>query len=294
MTTARGPNHADRRAGRHLRGAVRHLVCLVLPGLIIAGCGHEVGLPAAADLEAPPVRSSEAAEPEAHCGDWHELADSGLVYQNNVWGKGDIADYEQCLLTRRLDGATEYGWRWQWPKGAGHVKAYPQVIYGHKPWNSASTTSVLPARIASIKELSIAYAVDMSAQGTYNLAYDIWLTSSNPPTPDTITHEVMIWMDRTFEAQPRRYLAGQVVVDDIVYDLYLRSNFHSASGADYIAFVSREPRLDGVVDVAAFLGYLVEHDHIDADPYVASVELGNEVIDGTGELWLQRFQVTAD
>ncbi len=284
-----------------MRGAVRHLACLVLLGLTIAGCHYEVGPPSAADLEAPPGQSSEATEPEAeaaepetHCGDWDELADSGLVYQNNVWGKGDIADYEQCLLARSVDGVVEYGWRWQWPKETGHVKAYPQVIYGHKPWNSASTASALPARIASIEELSIAYAVEMSAQGTYNLAYDIWLTSSNPPTPDTITHEIMIWMDRTFEAQPRKYLAGQVVVDDITYDLYLRPNFHPASGAGYIAFVSREPQLGGVVDVAAFLGYLVEHNHVPADSYLASVELGNEVIDGTGELWLQRFQVTTD
>ena len=277
-----------------MRGAVRHLVCLVLFGLTIAGCHYEVRPPSAADLEAPSSQSSEATEPDAHCGDWAELADSGLVYQNNVWGKGDIADYEQCLLTRSVDGVVEYGWRWQWPKGTGHVKAYPQVIYGHKPWNAASTASVLPARIESIRELSIAYAVEMSAQGTYNLAYDIWLTSSNPPIPDTITHEVMIWMARTFEAQPRQYLAGQVVVDDIAYDLYLRPNFHPASGAGYIAFVSQEPQFSGVVDVVALLGYLVEHDHISADHYVASVELGNEVIDGTGELWLQRFQVTTD
>ena len=279
-----------------MRGAVRRLAWLALLGLTVtlAGCDYEVGPLPAAGLETAPVQSSESAEPEVHCGDWDELADSGLVYQNNVWGKGDIADYEQCLLTRSVDGVVEYGWRWEWPKGTGHVKAYPQVIYGHKPWNAASTTSILPARIKSIKELSIAYAVEMSAQGTYNLAYDIWLTSSNPPTPDTITHELMIWMDRTFEAQSRKYLAGQVVVDDIVYDLYLRPNFHPASGAGYIAFVSREPRFSGVVDVVALLGYLVEHDHISADHYVASVELGNEVIDGTGELWLQRFQVTAD
>jgi len=284
-----------------VRRTVRHLACLVLLGLTIAGCAYDVGPPAAADLDSSPAQSSEttesaveAEEAEAYCGDWHELADSGLVYQNNVWGKGDIADYEQCLLTRRLDGTTEYGWRWQWPKGTGQVKAYPQVIYGHKPWNPESTTSVLPARIESIKELSIAYAVAMNAQGAYNLAYDIWLTSSNPPTPDTITHEVMIWMARTFEAQPRQYLAGQVVVDNIAYDLYLRPNFHPTSGAGYIAFVSQEPRFGGVVDVAAFLSYLVEHNYVPADSYLASVELGNEVIDGTGELWLQRFQVTTD
>ena len=120
------------------------------------------------------------------------------------------------------------------------------------------------------------------------------MTSTDSPTPDTITHEVMIWMDRTFESQPRRFHAGQVVVDDIAYDLYLRPAFHSGSGADYIAFVSQEPRFSGIVDIVAFLSYLVDHNHLPGDHYVASVELGNEVIDGTGELWLQRFQVTVD
>ena len=81
-----------------MRGAVRHLVCLVLFGLTIAGCHYEVRPPSAADLEAPSSQSSEATEPDAHCGDWAELADSGLVYQNNVWGKGDVTDYEQCSI----------------------------------------------------------------------------------------------------------------------------------------------------------------------------------------------------
>lgn len=300
MTTVHGMNRAHHRVGRRVRGAIHHLVGLVLLGLTIAGCDYEVSPPPAGGLDSVPAQASEVAleaevvVPEAHCGDWDTLAASDLVYQNNVWGKGDIADYEQCLLTRSQDGATEYGWRWRWPRGNGQVKSYPEVIYGQKPWDSESSTSALPARIESIRELSIAYAVELSAEGTYNLAYDIWVTSTDPPTPDTITHEIMIWLDRTFEAQPRQYLAGQVVMDDITYDLYLRPNFHSASGAGYIAFVSQEPQFNGVVDVVALLGYLVEHDHISADYYVASVELGNEVIDGTGELWLQRFQVTTD
>ena len=300
MTTAHGLNRANHRVGRHAHGAIHHLVGLALLGLIIAGCDHEVGPPAAVGLGSFPVQSSETppeakvAVPEAHCGDWDTLIDSDLVYQNNVWGKGNIADYEQCLLTRSLDGAIEYGWRWRWPKGNGQVKSYPEVIYGQKPWDSESSTSALPAPIEAIRELSIAYAVELSAEGTYNLAYDIWVTSTDSPTPDTITHEVMIWMDRTFESQPRRFHAGEVVVDDIAYDLYLRPAFHAGSGAGYIAFVSQEPRLSGVVDVVAFLSYLVDHNHIPADHYVAAVELGNEIIEGTGELWLQRYQVTAD
>lgn len=294
MTAAYRLDRSERRASTFILGAVRHLACLGLLVLTIAGCDYAANPSTADSSDFPPVQSFEAAQSESHCGDWDELTDSVLIYQNNVWGKGDITDYEQCLLKRNHDGATEYGWRWQWPEGTGQVKAYPQVIYGHKPWNSKSSTSVLPARIASITQLSIAYSVELSAAGAYNLAYDIWLTSANPPTPDTITHEVMIWMDQTFEAQPQVFQAGQFVAGDIAYDLYVRPGFHPESGANYIAFVSQKPQLSGVVDIVEFLSYLVDHNHISADHYVASIELGNEVIEGAGELWLQHFQVKAD
>ncbi len=294
MTAAYRLDRSERRASTFILGAVRHLACLGLLVLTIAGCDYAANPSTADSSDFPPVQSFEAAQSESHCGDWDELTDSVLIYQNNVWGKGDITDYEQCLLKRNHDGATEYGWRWQWPEGTGQVKAYPQVIYGHKPWNSKSSTSVLPARIASITQLSIAYSVELSAAGAYNLAYDIWLTSANPPTPDTITHEVMIWLDQTFEAQPQVFQAGQFVAGDIAYDLYVRPGFHPESGANYIAFVSQKPQLSGVVDIVEFLSYLVDHNHISADHYVASIELGNEVIEGAGELWLQHFQVKAD
>ncbi len=294
MTAAHRLYKSEGRAGTYTLRAVCALACLALLGLTAAGCDYEAGPSNAAGLDSPIVQSSEAAQSESHCGDWDELTDSVLIFQNNVWGKGNITDYEQCLLKRTLDGATEYGWRWQWPEGTGQVKAYPQVIYGHKPWNSKSSTSVLPARIGSLTQLSIAYTVELSAAGTYNLAYDIWVTSANPPSPETITHEVMIWLDQTFVAQPQVFHAGQVVVHGIAYDLYVRPNFHPDSGANYIAFVSQEPQFSGVVDVVEFLSYLVAHNHIPANHYVASVELGNEVIDGAGELWLKHFQVKAD
>ena len=277
-----------------VRGIGCRLVGMALCGMAMAGCVPVAGDDMAAGSEVAPAPRSAPDEPQAHCADWTELTDSGLIYQNNVWGKGDLVDYEQCLLTRTVDGMVEYGWRWQWPAGSGRVKAYPEVIYGHKPWNKASTTPFLPARLASIRKLSIAYAVELSAQGAYNLAYDIWVTGSVPPAPDTITHEVMIWLAGTFEAQPRRFLAGRVMVDGATYDLYLHPEFHGESGADYIAFVSREARLQGTIDVRRFLDYLVEHDHVPGDHYVAAVELGSEVVDGAGELWLQRFEVTVE
>ena len=282
---------------------ISRLVCLFFLGLAVTGCADIVYDAPSGDNDTPPAPTPAAVIIESRCADWAELESLDLLYHNNVWGKGDLTDYEQCLLRRNLDGTMQYGWRWQWPDGTGHVKAYPEVIYGHKPWHATSTTPSLPVRIASVNTLSVHYAVELSAQGTYNLAFDIWVTRDNPPTPETITHEIMIWLDQTFPPQSPEFRAGQVTMDDITYDLYIRPGFDPAPGNShglseakihYIAFVSQGDQYRGTIDVAQFLDYLVAHDHIPADGYVASVELGNEVIAGTGELWLHSYRIEVD
>ena len=227
---------------------------------------------------------------EAFCEDWEELRNSEFIYSNNVWGKGEITDYEQCLLKRADGGNTQYGWRWRWPAGSGGVKAYPEVIYGHKPWYTYSTTTDLASRISSISQLQVNYDVEMTAQGKYNLAFEMWVTSDNPPTPATITHEIMIWVDRTFEPQSSEYQVAQVEIDGFTYDLYVNPGFGNHT---YIAFASHADQFSGTLNVEKFLGYLIEHDHLTADHYVTSVELGNEVIEGTGKVWLRRFHINA-
>ena len=36
---------------------------------------------------------------------------------------------------------------------------------------------------------------------------------------------------------------------------------------------------------------MTDHAHLPADGYVASVELGNEIMNGTGELWLKSYEI---
>ena len=235
--------------------------------------------------------------PETYCADYEELTSPGFIYSNNVWGKGGITDYEQCLLKRVFRGDTQYGWRWRWPYGSGHnVKAYPEVIYGHKPVGirrSSSTTSDLPRRISSISELRADYEVEMTATGIYNLAFEMWVTSGDPPTPENITHEILIEVDRdrTFEPQPSDFQVGQVEIDGMTYDLYV--NPESPLGK-FIVFTSHADQLGGTLDFRKFLDYLVDHSHVPADHYVTSVELGNEVIEGAGETWLKSYRITVD
>ena len=229
---------------------------------------------------------------ETVCEDWEELSSLGFRYSNNVWNKGDITDYEQCLLKRVVGGKNQYGWRWRWPVDEGDVKAYPEVIYGHKPWSSSTTTSDLPRQISSINQLQVNYEVELTASGDYNLAFEMWVTSSNPPTPETITHEIMIWVDRTFKPQGAEFLVAEVEIDGVTYDLYINSEYDQ--GHTYIAFASHPDQLSGTLNFEKFLAYLIDHGHLPTNHYVTSVELGNEVIQGTGELWLRNLQINVD
>ena len=260
--------------------------------LLLAGCEQ---------AKEPLPSSFGIADVDTYCRDWAKLRNAGFVYENNVWNQGTIRreNRTQCLLKRVVDGKAQYGWRWQWPRGSGEVKAYPEVIYGHKPWSTSSTTANLPRRISAIDELSVAYDVEMQAQGRYNLAFDIWVTDSDRPTPSTITHEIMIWVGerrRAWEPYPG-YLAARVTIGGAAYDLTIKPHAewlaeHGAPDVAYVAFNARTAQLSGSIDVKEFLDYLTDHGHLPADGYVASVELGNEVMHGSGELWLRSYEIS--
>lgn len=46
------------------------------------------------------------------------------------------------------------------------------------------------------------------------------------------------------------------------------------------------------MDLAAFLDWAVDEGYVDPSHWVAVIEFGNEVIEGTGETWLDEYEVT--
>ena len=240
---------------------------------------------------------------QAFCDDEYLLKVPGFVYSNNMWGKGDITDYEQCLLKRVRNDTVTYGWRWRWPLGpggTGSVKAYPEVIFGHKPLGGPPvppTAQDLPRRISDLKQLLVDFNVDMTAQGLYNLAFEMWIVSDVCPEmhEKNITHEIMIWVDGTLGPATEGVEHEVSEIDGFVYDVYFDSE-HAATGTQnaVITFLGREKRQSGTLDLLKFLHYLVDKERIVADHYMTSVELGNEVVEGTGEVWLKRFQVDVE
>ena len=75
------------------------------------------------------------------CSPWEEYSFGPYLLQNNTWGQGDIIDFSQCIFTT---SDSIFGWNWDWPNIGNNVKAYPEIIFGKKPWSSSSTNNILP------------------------------------------------------------------------------------------------------------------------------------------------------
>ena len=95
-----------------------------------------------------------------NCNGWAQFAIGSYLVENNVWGQGSITDFTQCIYHTGTGDDVYFGWNWNWPVGNSDVKAYPEVIFGKKPWNSSSTNPVLPIKIQNLNEFYVAYDLD--------------------------------------------------------------------------------------------------------------------------------------
>lgn len=224
---------------------------------------------------------------DTSCADWAEFPVNEFLLSNNVWGKGTETNYEQCVYYKSTDGNTEFGWNWDWP-GNGGVRAYPEIIFGLKPWSANSTSPFLPAPISS-SNITLQYEASASAIGQWNLSYDIWLADTVSPVLQNITHEIMIWMHKTDSISPAGTKRGSITIDGNNFDLWVNENH--GEGWTYIAFVSVKTQMSQNLDLNSFLNYLIANDYIAPDLFVSGIEFGTEIFEGRGSIKLSAYNV---
>jgi hypothetical protein len=214
--------------------------------------------------------------------------------ENNTWGKGDLSGWSQCIgLGNNPGGTLVARWTWDWLDSGTNVKAYPEVIFGQKPGSSTSSPD-MPEKINNVDELMITYDITSSHTGSGNTAFDIWLTNTQNPLKwgaPPITHEIMIWLDRYGGLAPGGSWVERVDIDGMTYSVYKGENY--GDGWTYIAFVAKtfQPGA-GTLNLRSFLSYLRDKGFVTGDEYIASIELGNEVVSGTGETMLNQYSVS--
>jgi hypothetical protein len=225
--------------------------------------------------------------------------------QNNIWNAHSAAkfDWTQCLAMRTLNANTQYGWYWQWPEDGDKVYAQPQITLGNSPWlNHNQAKTGYPISVNQLEKLDIDYSLEILTDGELNLATTLWLTHSDTIqtqiNKSSIAAEVMIWTYASddFYADPAGENVGEIIINGIEWEVWLDQNWQDTSGKNdnnwvYLAFRTTQPLMQIKFDAAEMLRHAVEQKLITSGLYIADIQLGTEIMSGTGQVWLNHYQV---
>lgn len=292
-----------------LRAPWRWLLCMLPLSALLHGCdqkGTTRTNAMAATASSAPVANVPSPAPDFHpaapglnlrmvCEESATVGSGSYLVENNVWGKANLTDWSQCIgATNSAQRGLAARWTWDWKYQGDNVKAYPEVIFGHKPGYLSSTTTQLPRRLGEVRHIDMSYDISTQRSGTGNLSLDMWLTDSPSPTTfavPPITHEVMIWL----EIFGPMYAGGDqidtVSINGIPYRVYVGEKF--GLGWRYIAFKPENTPMRPVarMDLMPYLLYLQSKRLVSASSYLSAINFGNEIISGSGSTQLNHFAI---
>lgn len=246
--------------------------------------------------------SSDEDEYNEYCADWARLrfgnSDDSYV-ENNVWNRGDESEenYTQCIGTvsgNPDDVSQGVYWNWEWPQSSD-VRAYPEIVIGHKPWSTAPVTTQFPFRAADyLMELDFDYTIE--AEGVCNVAFTLWTSVDNPPTQGGIANEIMIWTHNQGMSPAGTLRESDISLNGELFDLWVREDHIDNSGSSqhvwtYVAFVAKENLKSGSFNFKEFTDYLISSGFMDSTVYIDSLELGTEIVQGRGKMTVTNFDL---
>lgn len=266
------------------------LACLIA----LCGCSRASEAPA---LPAPGVTLLDCVDNAAH------RTPSGTLL-NNTWNKrsAGAGPWRQCLQSRQREGRTEYGWSWNWPSRDG-IYAYPEIHVGASPWSDKpSNDPRFPRRIADTRTLTIDFDTESQFQGKKNLAVEFWFTDAalvpGQFNPGAIKAELMIWSEASNGLIPEKDKpTATVEIDGAKWVVYVKKNWGDVSGGSnakwtFITYHALAPSPSARYDARKFFQDAIDRGLIAERNFITGVELGNELISGSGTTWIKRFEVS--
>jgi hypothetical protein len=214
-----------------------------------------------------------------------------LKLVNNQWGAP--ADEDLTCAVYHNQGKN-FGWYWKRPEPKakpginGVLPIYPSLRIGGNPWEQ-SNSAYFPIRLNAIESstFQVAYDYPAAPTGIFDLAYDMFFMDTDKSSPNpVIKAEVMIWLQGTIEQSPQTY-QGDFSDGLNTYELY---SYVMSSGRIYYAYIMKGQthfKAQHTVDVKKLL------DNLDLNPnwYIPGVELGSEVVNGSGKIEISQFSV---
>lgn len=220
-----------------------------------------------------------------------ELAD--FEYQANPWNKGDLThglDFDQRLALSPEGRAVRVGWKW--PTDAVDIMSYPSFIWGMKPWSTTSTTPLLPARIDDIDSLTVDFDLAWAGQprGNFNVSFDLWIADATTEASSNQLSEVMVWIKNWDWETDDKPVATYADANGTAKIYHRANHIVDKESWNYAAVVFEEDVGRGELDVLDLLDRLAELGIVDSGHLLMDIELGAEIVNGSG--WLDVRQLT--
>ncbi len=238
------------------------------------------------------------------CKDFDAFSTPEGVLTNNVWNKHAAEDdaWSQCLEKRRLGEQIQYGWSWSWPMNRRVIYSQPQIKIGASPWApTPKFDNSFPLEIAELKKLTIEHSLEINTNGDHNIATTLWLISEpytgNSPKPSIIVAEIMIW---TYATQGHFSPAGkkqaEVRIGTGIWEVWYHKDWDDKSGVNEnrwinVTFRAKNDSKSATIPALKLLEHAIDSDFISDNLYIADIELGNEIMSGSGNAWVKKFTV---
>ncbi len=235
------------------------------------------------------------------CSNYSKTTRGPYQFENNMWAQSKAkGPFEQCVVSRKIAGETQLGWTWNWPGHEPLGFGYPEIIFGWKPWSSRSTSPALPVRISNLRTLSVRYAVATEHSGKIALSISIFVTDSgeaSAPNPLAIVDELVLWLDYPEDTLPSGTRRAEFELAGTRYELW-HSPKHGdrgdGTGWDLYFLKGPNRKLQAEIQLKPLLDWLLTQNLVRPEQFIASVELGNELMSGSGTTWVQAFEVLVD
>ena len=91
--------------------------------------------------------------------------------------------------------------------------------------------------------------------------------------------------------EPAGAHVDDIAVDDLKFEVWYAADMGDASGANanrwnHVVYRAVSPQLSESLDIDEFVADAVSRGYVSREHYVSSIEIGNEVMSGSGETWI--------
>jgi hypothetical protein len=227
---------------------------------------------------------------------YFKMGDLRLI--NNDWGSKSL----NCNTPYRMFIEKDGSFGWEFTRGqcgdANAAPDYPEVEFGIHPFGHVkdsakpqdlSSTTLLPLQIKNINSASIKVdqmKIDLQTPTSWNICFEMWLTTKDPATIDTgvcPVAEIMAfwgWQDGRWACDQN----GNLTAGTHGYHLCHRVDEGWGCGWRYIQFRADNGPMrtyNGTLDVKAMLDWLATNLGVSKELWVSRFEIGSEIGDNT-------------